>query len=173
MTTIKAKFPAKGKRYSATKNGALSDKQAQQVGIELEVAGFDEEPDPHEVLEYAKNNPETVLHSLFQWDDDLAATQYRIWQARRIIGSIQVEVILPSGKSEVTRKYANIQVPINKTQSEQRYIAIDKIARSPKLSEETVKKAKRELDAWRRRYKIMREMLEPVYSQVDKFFDDK
>jgi len=84
-----------------------------------------------------------------------------------------VEVILPSGKSEVTRKYANIQVPINKTQSEQRYIAIDKIARSPKLSEETVKKAKRELDAWRRRYKIMREMLEPVYSQVDKFFDDK
>jgi hypothetical protein len=63
MTTIKAKFPAKGKRYSATKNGALSDKQAQQVGIELEVAGFDEEPDPHDVLEYAKNNPETVLFS--------------------------------------------------------------------------------------------------------------
>jgi len=173
MTTTKTRFPGRGKRYSATKNGVLSDKQAVAIGAELETAGFDEEPDPHDVLEYAKNNPETVLHSLFQWDNDAAATQYRIWQARRIIGSIQMEVILPNGKSEVVRKYANIQVPINKTQSEQRYVSIDKIAKSPKLSEQTVNKAKRELDAWRRRYKVMREMLEPVYSQVDKFFDDK
>lgn len=173
MTTLNVKFPAKAKRYSATKNGVLTDTQAKQVGQEFELAGFDAKPDPHAVVDYAKHNPNSVLHSLFQWDDGLAGEQYRLWQARRIVGSITCEIILPDGKSETVRRYMNIAVPTNHSQSQQRYISIDKIAKSPKLVDETIQKAKRELDSWRRRYKFVAEMLNPIYQQIDKFLDEQ
>jgi hypothetical protein len=38
-------------------------------------------------------NPDAPLHKVFQWDDDLAAHEHRLNQARRLIGAIRVVVI--------------------------------------------------------------------------------
>ena len=39
---------------------------------------------PADVVEFARN-PDTALHSRFTWDDDKAAAEYRLWQARELI----------------------------------------------------------------------------------------
>jgi len=39
---------------------------------------------PRDVVEYAKDR-KTALHSRFTWDNDAAAAEYRLWQAREII----------------------------------------------------------------------------------------
>ena len=39
---------------------------------------------PESVVEHA-SNPESALHGQFTWDDDKAAQEYRLWQARKLI----------------------------------------------------------------------------------------
>lgn len=52
--------------------------------IELEQLGRNGRIDPDNVVEFARN-PETALHSRFDWDDSSAAHQHRLWQARQVI----------------------------------------------------------------------------------------
>lgn len=40
---------------------------------------------PEQVLEFAKSNPESALHSEFEWNDAEAANQFRVQQARELI----------------------------------------------------------------------------------------
>jgi len=41
----------------------------------------------------ASRSRRSVLHSLFQWDDGIAATNYRLQQARTILNNIEVRII--------------------------------------------------------------------------------
>ena len=53
---------------------------------------------PHDVVEFAKN-PETHLHSKFEWDDRKAAQSHRVWQARQLI-KLELEVIKVNEESK-------------------------------------------------------------------------
>lgn len=44
--------------------------------------------DPREVVEDARD-PASPLHDSFEWDESTAAEQYRLLQARRLIGSVK------------------------------------------------------------------------------------
>lgn len=46
--------------------------------------------EPPEVVEYARNNPQSELHKGFEWNDSKAAEQYRLQQARQIIYNIRI-----------------------------------------------------------------------------------
>lgn len=48
--------------------------------------------DPHDVIDEARD-PDSVLHSHFEWDDTKAAEAYRMDQARTLIRSVRFEVI--------------------------------------------------------------------------------
>ena len=52
------------------------------------------------VVEVA-SNPKSILHSRFEWDDDDAAHEYRLWQARQLI-SVAVEVLPGTNQSVQT-----------------------------------------------------------------------
>ena len=41
----------------------------------------------------ASRSRKSVLHALFQWDDGIAATNYRLQQARTILNNIEVRII--------------------------------------------------------------------------------
>jgi len=45
-----------------------------------------------DVLEEARN-PDSPLHPMFEWDDQVAAHQYRLEQARALIREVRVEVV--------------------------------------------------------------------------------
>lgn len=43
------------------------------------------------VVEWAKSHRESALHRCFQWNDSKAAQQWRLWQARQLIVSVEVK----------------------------------------------------------------------------------
>lgn len=48
----------------------------------------------------ASQSPDSLLHSLFQWDDTKAAHNYRLQQARTILNNIEINII-SDGESKV------------------------------------------------------------------------
>lgn len=62
----------------------------QQVGEELErIRSTSGELTPAHVVEAARSE-DSPLHSAFEWDDTQAAQNYRLAQARRVLGSVRV-----------------------------------------------------------------------------------
>jgi len=59
---------------------------------------------PEDVVEYAKD-PDTKLHSRFEWDDSKAGPAYRIWQARMII---RTTVTIIEGTTESIRAFVSL-----------------------------------------------------------------
>ena len=57
-----------------------------------------------DVVDFARD-PAAALHHCFQWDDGLAADQYRLWQARQVI-RVTVDVI--TSEAEPIRAYVSL-----------------------------------------------------------------
>jgi hypothetical protein len=51
---------------------------------------------PQRVVIWARKHRASALHGCFQWDDTRAAQQYRLWQARELI--VSVEVVYEDGR---------------------------------------------------------------------------
>lgn len=61
---------------------------------------------PEVVVEEARR-PSSPLHSKFQWDDSVAAHEYRIFQARNLIRV--VVHVLPNGSDEMERVWVSLK----------------------------------------------------------------
>ena len=79
---------------------------------------------PETVIRLAKN-PKHPLHPYFDWDDAIAAHQYRLDQARDLISSIEV---LVEYEDRVVTAISYIHSPGSKDQG---YIAVDALAKKP------------------------------------------
>lgn len=64
---------------------------AEQTYTELERirAKHDEKLNPRDIVDESRAAT-AVLHPFFQWDDEQAAEEYRVWQARRLSRSVYV-----------------------------------------------------------------------------------
>lgn len=72
-----------------------------------------------DVVEVARDE-KNILHKYFTWDDNKAAEEYRIWQARQLIASV-VEVRIVDHKNREVRSFWNI-----KSEDEERaYVTYD------------------------------------------------
>lgn len=60
---------------------------------------------PKDVVEFARD-PDTELHSCFEWDNDKAGDKYRLWQARQII-RLTITIIPATNKSN--RMFVSLQ----------------------------------------------------------------
>jgi hypothetical protein len=67
------------------KNGARISANAQKVGEELEKIEY---KDAATVLAIAKKNKKSELHKCFEWEDSVAAEQYRLSQAGLILRAL-------------------------------------------------------------------------------------
>lgn len=52
------------------------------------------------LLKYSEN-PKSPLHTMFEWDDSVAATRYRIEQAGKIINNVQITIVSDGKPREV------------------------------------------------------------------------
>ena len=135
---------------------------------------------PHHVVEYAKD-PETLLHSKFEWDDSDAAHQYRLWQARKVI-SLELVVVdnaaespgkvildrndmdISPGKS--TRAF--ISLSIDRTgETKNGYRSIEDVVTDDELRQEMLKDARKDMNLFRRKYNMLKE-LSDVFDAMDK-----
>lgn len=81
----------KAPRKWVPKPGArITKKQAQFVGEALDgLRESGEEVTPRNLLDLARDD-RSPLHKLFEWDDDIAAEEFRIYQARKLIGGVHM-----------------------------------------------------------------------------------
>lgn len=106
---------------------------------------------PKDVVMAAKpaNSP---LHNFFDWNDTTAAQKYRIWQARKLIASVKVEIM-----EEETDAYWNAKIEIDDVPI-QGYFPMDKVLNNDQLYQIVLKEAIRELNYWYTKYKHLKEL---------------
>jgi hypothetical protein len=113
---------------------------------------------PHVVVEWARVNTESALHSQFEWDDSKAAEEYRIWQARRVIA---VYVVADGGE----RKFVSLS--IDRKRDGGGYRDVEVVLKDEELRKVLVRDALMELKRVRAKYEHVKE-LASVYVEIDK-----
>lgn len=86
------------------------------------------------------------LHPCFEWRDDKAADNYRLWQARKLMGSIVVAEYADAPVNAETRAFVHV------TLEEPQYVPIEVAMTSVDMREEILSRAKKEIALWRQRY---------------------
>jgi hypothetical protein len=116
---------------------------------------------PEVVVEFARD-PETALHSKFEWDDAKAGHNYRLWQARQVI-SLEFSVI----ESEKPTKETRLFVSLTEDRKEGGYRLITDVLSDEALLDRMLKDALSELIRIKTKYNHLQE-LSKVFAEVDK-----
>jgi hypothetical protein len=77
-------------------SGFKNKADANKVALEVESIGYsntNDEFDTQEMVDYARNNPQSELHKLFEWNDTIAAEKYRNQQAKDILRFLKITVV--------------------------------------------------------------------------------
>lgn len=105
---------------------------------------------------------DAILHDEFEWDDDVAANQYRLTQARSIIRHIQI-VRTETGEEE--KVFVNVRV------ERPEYTTIRKALMIPDERELLLRAAKRDMEAFRAKYEKLIE-LDAVMNAISLYLED-
>lgn len=114
---------------------------------------------PRYVVDDAASN-NSPLHRCFEWDDDKAADNYRLDQARKLIGSIVVAKIDDTPVKKETRAFVHSTVYGNQ------YVPIEVAMSRPDMRAETLGRAKQEIALWRSRYAAYQEFAN-LHAEID------
>ncbi len=74
----------------------------------------------------ASTPPDALLHSLFEWEDTRAATQFRLQQAREIINNVQV-IVISDGQTRKIDVYEVVNKGTDRTYKDIRMLSDDEI----------------------------------------------
>ncbi len=141
--------------WKAGTRSKVSAQVAGEVCAELEREG---ELTP-EALVDASRSEGAPLHEAFEWNDSVAAEQYRTHQARYIIRSLETEV-------EPARQRTRAFVTLERTKGTHEYHSIEAVFRNEGDRESLLARAKAELRALKRKYETLAE-LRDVFDAID------
>ena len=153
------------KRITFLVSSEKKQKQAERIW-ELSEKGL---MTPRAVVEDAKKET-SPLHGCFEWDDTVAAENYRVHQARILIRTFNVEIIPDDNINKPHEANAFYHVEIISEDGEtasQGYVNYDRIASDNELKQQIIDKAKRELNLWRVRYSDLQKEFSEVFNAVD------
>ncbi len=109
------------------------------------------------------------MHPLFEWDNTIAAENYRIVQGREVLRSIVVVRISedPTESGETIRAFVNV-APLKDT-TERKWVPIQEAIDDPHLYDQLVNRAYQDLVAFEKKYNILRNevRLRGVFSMID------
>jgi hypothetical protein len=103
-----------------------------------------------------------TIRPYLEWDNTLAAEQYRLHQARILIGSFTVTI--ERHDKEVTVR------GLQYVDSENGYVPSSKIFSNTEMTKEVVAKAKKEAISWFHRYQNIRgfDNMNPIFDAIEK-----
>jgi len=93
-------------------------------------------------------NARSPLHRYFEWDDQKAATQFRLEQARRLIRSIEVVLEDARGKQVPMRAYFSVK----DAEGQRGYQAMEFVFDTPDLADQVIAEAVAQLEGWKAKY---------------------
>ena len=139
------------------KNGARLSGDANEIGKHLDRLRKRKGGvlTPQVVLDDAMTD-ESPLHDFFEWDDEEAAFQHRLSQARYLIRS--VEVIIESGSKSPVRAYFLVK----EEDGERAYEHVRDVMKNPVKRAQVVARAKEEFEALKRKYEHLTELADFV-----------
>lgn len=94
------------------------------------------------------SKPGSALHRFFEWDDQKAAHQYRLTQARQLLRSIEVVIEDAKGKQVPMKAYYSVK----DADGQREYQPMEFVFDTPDLAEQVVEQARAQLEAWQTRY---------------------
>lgn len=103
---------------------------------------------PRRVVEWAADNPESELHKQFEWNDQKAAEEYRLHQARRLIS---IHVVSDDGRRSTISL-------VQDRHADGGYRHIDRVMSNDELRGMALRQALRELRRWEERYRHLQEL---------------
>ena len=108
---------------------------------------------------------ESPTHSMFEWNDEVAAEKYRLVQSRTIINNLRVEIVPNEGEDPKIVK-AFVDVTDGRQREKARYINFSSALSDDKSRGIVYRNALAELRTFKRKYKGLRE-LEAVFAAID------
>ena len=102
-------------------------------------------------------DPDSCLHGMFEWNDDQAAHEFRLTQARLVLRSLVIDT--PDGN--VGRMLVAVSVGSSGGRD---YVPVQQAMKVPEWREEVLEEALRDLRAFRVRYNTYKELAALVAS---------
>lgn len=118
----------------------------------------------------ASRDDEAPLHSCFEWDDNIAAEQYRVYQARHIINGIEIEYVKDNTPTELARSRYFINVVKVAPKVQGQFATIDTVFSNADYRKQVLNNALTELRSFQRKYNVYNE-LASVFKSIDDFAD--
>ena len=114
----------------------------------------------------ASRNADAPLHCCFEWDDSIAAENFRVSQARSIINSIKVTIIKDNTPKSTVRYFLNVKPVAPKVHGE--FVNVDTVFANPDYRCQVLKNALAELQNFQRKYSNYKE-LSGVFDAINVF----
>ena len=102
-------------------------------------------------VDWARDNPDSALHSALDWDDANAANEHRLWQIRQLI---RVNVVDKKGVPQL------ISLSIDRTEPGGGYRKLDDVLSTPDLRSVLLRDALNELDRVQQKYESISELVQ-------------
>jgi hypothetical protein len=136
--------------------------KAQEVGeyldeLELEFGKVT----PKIVLDRSREE-DALLHSCFEWNDDVAAEKYRETQAGFIIRNLVIKVDNSAQEEQSVRAFVNV-----KSETQSIFVSMAKVIENDDLRSQMLNTAKQELHSFKQKYENLQELCE-VFKAIDK-----
>ena len=103
---------------------------------------------PKQVVELA-TDPDSPLHDAFEWDDSIAASNYRIWQARALIASLKITV------EKKPDKEVRLMVSVPSDRGEKGYQLFTNAIKNPSAKLEIEREIARWVSHWREQAELL------------------
>ena len=137
-------------KTSANVAGEVCEKLDRTVGLT-----------PENLVE-ASRPEDAPLHSEFEWNDAVAAEEFRRTQARQIICNLSI--VIDEKKSEPVRAFFSLQSGFRKNTGT--YEGTLTIMSDSDKRQKLLDNAKRELEAFKKKYELLTELSE-VFAAID------
>lgn len=108
---------------------------------------------PEDVIEAARS-VRSPIHNCFEWDDNEAAHEFRLWQARHLIGTV-VKIISVNGKREPVRVFVSL-----KPDRGAGYRELSNVIAMRETREQLLDDALAELQVFKQKYRQLSELSE-------------
>jgi hypothetical protein len=118
---------------------------------------------PQDVVDYAIENKQSALHQKFTWDDNQAAIEYRLWQARQLIASMEVTIVY-NNKPYTIRAYTSLKQDRNPNTG---YRSTEFILRKADLQEMLLIEAYDDAQTYIKKYRNLKAVA-PVIAEMKK-----
>lgn len=127
-----------------------------------EIMSIGEAVSPQEIVEKARDEA-TELHKCFEWDNEIAAEKYRVYEARQLTRHLVIEEPEPQEGEQEKPPVRFFLQTVNSTG----YKPTETIYRNRDEYRDLLDTAKAELKAFQRKYSRLKE-LDGVFEAIDK-----